>query len=356
MYRMQRSRGAASQLVLFTIPLVALVAVALAPSIPNQDQKKDKQGETTVAKAAPVDKKFLEQDHPGPEATKVGMEACGDCHGKQVAKFSASKHAVYLRKVVAEKGEVCEYCHGPASEHVDERANVKILHFPQRSAYTVKRTTELCVSCHTAVLDKPHWQGNTHAMADVSCVDCHSFHQDDTQPYLLRKPDIKVTNNVAFRYDEKHPTTNQAINGACLNCHREQQSQLRMRSHHPLFEDRVNCADCHEPHKSTDPMLLAENRDLSETCLKCHTNKRGPFVFEHEPARVGGLGDSCLTCHRPHGSPNPKLTVAFGRGLCIQCHTDINQDAAHLNRPGSCWRSGCHSDIHGSNTSPLFFH
>jgi len=284
------------------------------------------------------------------------MEGCTDCHGATVSQWTSSKHANYLKRLVPDAANTCEYCHGAGSEHVDARNATKIIGFGPRSASTVKRTTDLCVSCHTSVLDKPHWQNNAHATADVSCVDCHKFHESDTQPYLLRKPNVKVTSNTAFRYDPQRPTVSQAINGACLNCHQQQQSQLRMRSHHPMLEDRLNCADCHEVHRSNEPMLLAENKDLAETCLKCHTDKRGPFIYEHEPARVGGLGDSCLTCHRPHGSPNPKLAVTFGRSMCVQCHTDIDQDQPHQNRPGSCWRSGCHSDIHGSNKSPLFFH
>ena len=52
-------------------------------------------------------------------------------------------------------------------------------------------------------------------------------------------------------------------------------------------------------------------------CIKCHVDKRGPFVFEHPPVRVEG----CETCHNPHGSMNAKLLrrpVVFT--VCLECH------------------------------------
>jgi predicted CXXCH cytochrome family protein len=67
------------------------------------------------------------------------------------------------------------------------------------------------------------------------------------------------------------------------------------------------------------------------------------------------VGEDCLECHRPHGSPNRNLLTNFSRGLCVQCHTDIQQDPAHQFRGGDCWRSGCHVAVHGSNHSALLF-
>ena len=36
---------------------------------------------------------------------------------------------------------------------------------------------------------------------------------------------------------------------------------------------------------------------VNEQCYTCHTEKRGPFLWEHAPVR-----ESCLNCHTPHGS------------------------------------------------------
>jgi DmsE family decaheme c-type cytochrome len=99
-----------------------------------------------------------------------------------------------------------------------------------------------------------------------------------------------------------------------------------------------------------------------EACLKCHTDKRGPFVYEHAPARIEG----CETCHIPHGSMNAKLLkrpVVFT--VCLECHngggTGIRasgvpvQTARHnLLDPKFQRCTTCHVKIHGSNNDQYF--
>lgn len=58
-----------------------------------------------------------------------------------------------------------------------------------------------------------------------------------------------------------------------------------------------------------------------ETCGKCHTAQRGPFVFEHEAIREG-----CTTCHKPHGSVNRRMLTERNATLCLKCH--FQQQAA----------------------------
>jgi predicted CXXCH cytochrome family protein len=78
--------------------------------------------------------------------------------------------------------------------------------------------------------------------------------------------------------------------------------------------------------------------------------KRGPYVYEHPAVRVEG----CAVCHNPHGSTNRMLLVRReGRQLCLQCHTGFHgQDGVPHSRlgfqtSGECTR--CHVSVHGSN-------
>jgi predicted CXXCH cytochrome family protein len=159
----------------------------------------------------------------------------------------------------------------------------------------------------------------------------------------------------SFTREPSAVTEEQAVNELCASCHRREVTEHRQFSHHPVLEGRMRCTDCHDPHRSEQGRDF-KRRTVEETCLQCHQEIRGPFVYEHEPVKaVGGVGDACLECHRPHGSPNRKLEVMFSRGLCVQCHVDIQQDPPHQARGGDCWRSNCHVAIHGSNQSPLFF-
>jgi DmsE family decaheme c-type cytochrome len=146
-----------------------------------------------------------------------------------------------------------------------------------------------------------------------------------------------------------------SVNEVCATCHRDVRVQFNRRSHMPLPEGRLSCADCHNPHGGFSKPLL-KTATVNETCFSCHADKRGPFLFEHAPVR-----DSCLTCHTPHGSNHANLTVLPVPMLCRQCHVNSQHVNDLLTRQGL--RSGiapdervmgraclnCHANIHGSN-------
>jgi predicted CXXCH cytochrome family protein len=111
--------------------------------------------------------------------------------------------------------------------------------------------------------------------------------------------------------------------------------------------------------------MLNQAHNTEQPCLKCHVDKRGPFVFAHQTGEV----DGCISCHRPHGSPNNKLltrpTVAQ---LCLECHTGNGDFGVRSSRgvtyPDHATHSmidphyqrctGCHVAIHGSNVHYRF--
>jgi DmsE family decaheme c-type cytochrome len=108
----------------------------------------------------------------------------------------------------------------------------------------------------------------------------------------------------------------------------------------------MDCTGCHNPHGST-PSLLTKNT-LNETCYSCHAEKRGPFVWEHAPAR-----ETCANCHTPHGSNQRNLLAGKDPFLCLGCHSyggHIN--LPRYNRVSNPYGSGCtncHLSVHGSN-------
>ncbi|HEX7631095.1 MAG TPA: cytochrome c3 family protein, partial [Lacunisphaera sp.] len=99
------------------------------------------------------------------------------------------------------------------------------------------------------------------------------------------------------------------------------------------------------------------------TCTKCHTEQKGPFVYEHAAMREG-----CVACHNPHGTVNQKMLVARDGNLCLRCHLEVGDPGSsgqinanairhsaenHNTRlmQGTCWSAGCHEAPHGSNAS-----
>ena len=108
----------------------------------------------------------------------------------------------------------------------------------------------------------------------------------------------------------------------------------------------MDCASCHNVHGST-PSLMTKNT-VNDTCFSCHTDKRGPFIWEHAPVREG-----CATCHEPHGSTQRNLLTSRDPFLCLSCHSyggHIN--LPRYNRVSNPYGSGCsncHISTHGSN-------
>jgi DmsE family decaheme c-type cytochrome len=139
----------------------------------------------------------------------------------------------------------------------------------------------------------------------------------------------------------------------CFTCHGNIQAQFALPVHHRVPEGLMKCTDCHSPHGSINRASL--NATQWETCVKCHVEKRGPYVYEHAAVRVEG----CVVCHNPHGDANHFMLVRReGRQLCLQCHTGFHTQAGvphgrlGFQTSGECTR--CHVAIHGSELDANF--
>jgi predicted CXXCH cytochrome family protein len=152
---------------------------------------------------------------------------------------------------------------------------------------------------------------------------------------------------------------------SCYQCHLDINAEFHLPQHHPVTEGKMNCVSCHDPHgadimKPAGGFAMAR---LNQQCAQCHREQTRPFVFEHAAMREG-----CTSCHNPHGSVNAKLLTIRDGNLCLRCHPVSrppdagreyyigNVDHGGFIRYGTCWTSGCHSAIHGSNTQPYYFY
>src|SRR3990172_6561155 len=119
----------------------------------------------------------------------------------------------------------------------------------------------------------------------------------------------------------------------------------------PVREGKLQCMTCHNVHGSQNVKLLRAGTSVNEACTSCHTEKRGPFLWEHAPVR-----ENCTPCHDPHGSNNDRMLVAKVPMLCQRCHVHTRHpptiyDATTLlqknNRIVGRGCVNCHSQIHG---------
>jgi DmsE family decaheme c-type cytochrome len=279
----------------------------------------------------------------------VGSNVCRTCHPDVALNFYKNPH---FRSVASGKEPPertgCEGCHGPGAAHVAAGGGRNTI--PRAfSLLTPAQTLNACLTCHASDFGKVNIRRSEHTLNNIACTSCHSIHHSETPRYLLAKPQTEL----------------------CYGCHSAVRAQFDMPAKHRVNEGFMQCSDCHNPHgtfsptwrMSQRPYMVEQALGNEEACLKCHVDKRGPFVFSHPPVNVEG----CEICHYPHGSTNSYLLrrpTAFT--LCLQCHNGAanfgtrNNGVTPLSSvhnlldPRFQFCTTCHVRIHGSN-SDMFF-
>ncbi|MEZ5307999.1 MAG: DmsE family decaheme c-type cytochrome [Pyrinomonadaceae bacterium] len=288
----------------------------------------------------------------------VGSETCRACHEDQFNSFSNTKHAK-LANLDSWKDKVqgCESCHGPGKAHTEDATDLtKIISFKNK---TSKQISETCLTCHSSNEGHQKFKRSEHWRNNVGCTDCHTAHGPDSH-----KTQVGSITLIGKDSDDKPGFGTQAMlkksePELCLSCHTEQKAGFSMPFRHKVLEGQMKCSDCHNAHGDFElkNAKLAIGGDAA--CVKCHSDKKGPFVYEHLPTTVEG----CATCHNTHGSANPKmLKRAQVRQLCLECHSAIFDDLApgvpsFHNQASARFQNCtvCHVKIHGSQTHPAFF-
>jgi len=297
----------------------------------------------------------------------VGHASCKSCHTAIYDSWEQTKHARTLSRLSASEKAAgcigchvtgtpemiaadgvnpmfpnvqCEACHGPGKAHVEAGGDKALIKsFKSMSPVQASQT---CLECHNE--SHPEFETGRHMKNGVGCTSCHSVHASKTKSYLLTADQPNL----------------------CFTCHTDVKADFAKPFRHRVNEKLIACSDCHNPHGTTEHAQLKMTNSLEQTCNRCHAEKSGPFVFEHTPTKA----DGCLSCHTPHGSSNARLlTRPTVNLLCLECHTQTPQvgggstkviapvpaGPAHAQnaRYNAC--TVCHNQIHGSNTSSVFF-
>jgi DmsE family decaheme c-type cytochrome len=306
----------------FSLPLAAVVLPVLA----------------ATGSAAP-------QPPPSPpaagDATYVGSDVCTACHTEVADHLAGTPHG--SQAFASRSAQGCETCHGPGSAHAEDPENEALQ--PLIRSWSPERQSAVCQSCHQGG-SQFFWHGGVHERRNLSCLSCHSVHS-----FRSTKAQLKAA------------TTTEA----CVTCHKPVRAEMWKNSHHPIREGRMTCSDCHNPHGAQTPKMIRA-ASVNDQCYTCHTEKRGPFLWEHAPVR-----ESCLTCHTPHGSNHIKLQKTSVPYLCQQCHSNtrhpgtfydgfraptLEDPARGSNRLFNRACLDCHAAVHGSNhpSSPYLAH
>jgi DmsE family decaheme c-type cytochrome len=352
---------------------VALLAIASVAASAAEDPKAPETAAPTAvaAPAAPAqagaaeNPKAAATEAPAPAAAPTEPAAAGAAKDSEAPKSAASAPAAYSRKGadtclgchddVALQGLFrtahgrptdarapfghgqlqCEACHGPGDAHAKFKGKGDrpwLVDFGRKAKSPAAVQDAQCLACHRG--SASHWAGNAHAANDVSCAGCHQSH-------TARDP-VRIL------------ASQEAI---CAICHLPQHADTLKPSRHPLLEGKMACSTCHAPHGSTGPAQLVKN-SVNETCTSCHTEYRGPFLWDHAP-----VAEDCGNCHLPHGSVQPAMLKSRPPFLCQACHQAQGHPSVAYTPdglPGGGGPAGgafllaggcvnCHSQVHGSN-------
>jgi DmsE family decaheme c-type cytochrome len=311
-----------ARVLLFSVVCIFGVAAFAASQARHQVADKGAQSASTPAAGA----------SSSGDSKYVGAETCKTCHEDIYNAWEKTPHwKTTLDKEGGPSHQGCEGCHGPGAEHVAGGGDVtKIYKFKNKPR---QETSARCLICHGESHTQSHFAESAHSSSDVGCLDCHSPHHAKENQFLLVQSSPQL----------------------CYSCHTSAKADFAKPYHHRVNEGLVQCNDCHNPHGTATVRQLQTLPSGDAVCYKCHADKQGPFVYEHVPVKTEG----CTSCHTPHGSTNPRLLkVVPVNMLCLQCHTFPtvgpsgpvhNQSAKYQ----AC--TMCHTQIHGSNFSNVFF-
>jgi DmsE family decaheme c-type cytochrome len=279
------------------------------------------------------------------EYANASADECLACHDaasdRPAHQILRTPHALTAdpRTPFAGARRQCESCHGPSQAHL-ARLPDGTRPPPGRTFAAGEPAAErsaVCLSCHQDV-GRLHWHSSVHELESVACSDCHRLH-------IERDPVLAINTQPQV----------------CFTCHQRQRAEFLRPSRHPVQAaglasraGQIACTDCHDPHGSLGPAQLVKDT-LNETCYDCHAELRGPFLWEHAPAR-----EDCSNCHTPHGSHHEKLLTTRVPWLCQQCHLaqfHPSMEISGMNAPPQGRLDlllargcvNCHSNVHGSN-------
>jgi predicted CXXCH cytochrome family protein len=197
----------------------------------------------------------------------------------------AASQASDMRGRIRNYGEVCVYCHSPhegaswlgspraplwnrprpnAAYRMPEFSATRMLQDPSPSD-----RSRLCISCHggTVGLDGIANLPNSYTGPSAAnhlideCEDCHSggdpagglnwegvwFRED-----MRNQHPISVLYDPSLRPGQFKPALGGSVNGL------------------PLYNGKVECATCHEPHSERIKFFLRQSNVGSALCLSCH--------------------------------------------------------------------------------------
>jgi len=246
--------------------------------------------------------------------TATPSSLCITCHAdKKAADIKGTVHPPAVRD--------CLSCHDP---HASDNKNQLL------KPMSGSEKENLCSSCHQTGLNVPE-KGSLHAAVVMGCDTCHVTHKTGPEPTMENRFHLA-----------------KAVPALCLDCHDAKDAGLQKAHQNQPFAT-ANCVECHSPHQSDAPKLMARflhppfeagscdmchasakdgkvvltQPDVKALCVTCHDDK-AKLIEGAKVPHPGAMGD-CTDCHSPHASKYPGLPKTDPVSICLGCHSDIDE-------------------------------
>jgi len=216
----------------------------------------------------------------------IGSKTCIACHYTFARKWTQVKHSqLLLDETLPPEKQGCEACHGPGKFH----ANGKRKEIVAWDKLKPAEQNVICLKCHQGKVEADLWSKTPHASMEMACTSCHEVHKPVKQEKLLVKE----------------------VNATCADCH-DLKDDIAKKYHHPVPEG-FGCTNCHNPHGSKNPGLLAQAHDA--LCQSCH-GREVPKPDSHKAS-------DWTMAHGATAKADQRSCMAFCHSkteFCGQCH------------------------------------
>ena len=149
---------------------------------------------------------------------------------------------------------------------------------------------------------------------------------------------------------------------ACFNCHLETHAEFNLPQHHPVIENRMNCVQCHDPHggdifKPSGGLAMAR---LNVVVPNVIASKPGHLYSSMRQCAKGArfvtvrMARSIASCWFKPIQIFVCAAMFRFRARKVPANEFFIGKVAHgaKMQSGTCWASGCHTAVHGSNIQP----
>ncbi len=247
-----------------------------------------------------------------------------------------------------EPGIACEACHGPGRDHALSKGDV--------SKIVSSKDADICGQCHggndvqtggNLMSDGTKWVVGFRPGMKLSQVP--GIQLTPVDPSKI-PPDSNVTANHLRNYNmwaaSPHAkalslvVNNERASADCYGCHSAEGFAAKLQGKKVDTANKgkfnsLSCVACHEPHNSDNPRQLV--MDPEKLCTSCHsqeavlTGKGAKGIAE---TRSFHSGIPCVSCHMTEGNHLMKVIRPDDPGLaekradtCTACHKDNNRKA-----------------------------